>query len=588
MRTNKSTKKGKSSMTKRGKNNPYSKAEAISGGRDDRKFISDKATTDKFNDVSWYSKNEQMLKDAASFSYNRPLGAKIDMSKYIQSTSDEIVTYPASTTSIPGVMNLAVAMGPGLSQSYNSPINLAAQNIFSYVRFNNSGAKNYEPADLMFYMFSMDSGYALYNHLKRAYGILRSYSQENWYYPRLFIEAMGLDFDDLMNNISDFRLFINTLGTRLSSFCVPAVMPIFIRHSWLFSNIWKDSNDPKAQCYMFNPLYFFRYEEKTEGGGSLIPEQWLSWTSNSTIYNNQFNPQLMTFEGVQIYANQLINALSRSEDIGIMSGDILKAYGQDKLFKLSPVPEDYVVEPVYNEEVLNQIHNATVVYQSYADGDVQDPSWVISQNVNSQTIVYNPHLRHEPTNIDGLMVNMPWSDVTPANTMVGTRLTSAYTSDSQDYSYFNALGTEFIAYAMIGFYNYKPNSGMQYEPEWYSFKTILTLHCSHQGATDETATYSAAEVNDFINKATHDEFNRMIQHMTILALCEQFDWHPIIYNYVTELQLTPQGTADVVQRICAAISADVSNYTFIKSVDLMQMHLTAIMSEFNIPQIGSF
>lgn len=572
------------------------------------KFTAGSIPDRNYNDWSWYAKNEQMLRDAASFSYNRPLGSEMNMERVVSLSSlfkpsgtNRVMPTQrlASSTSVPGVMNLVTAIGPGLSTDYTSPINLAAQNIYSYVRYMNSGAKNYDPADLMMYMLSLDSGYAMWNFLKRAYGIARSYSQKNWYYPRLFIEGMGIDFDDLLNNLADFRLFLNTTAARLMSFCVPGIMPLFIRHSWMFSNIWKDSNVDKAQCYQFVPAYFFSYFEESNGGGSLTPVPWAEWESNSSIYTNQFNPVLKKFADIRIYVNSILNSLSRSEDIGVMSGDILKAYGQDKLFKLTAVEENYIVEPTYSEEVLNQIHNATIHYETWRPILDSVDSWAIKQDVNDQTILYNPKLPAFKYNQTASIINMPWNDVTPANTMVGTRLTSHSVmvvdpdNEGKFVNQFSALGTEFIVHGFIGFHNYVPNSSATVETEWYGIKTMLKIGLDTGKFTklDMNRQYSANDMENSMDNVLQLANAQLIEYSTMLAQKEQFDWAPISYLIIESSTYRPDdpdfNNYDMTP-LLGAVAGDMSNWMILDTHDLAEMHLTAIMSEFNIPQIGSF
>lgn len=82
-----------------------------------------------------------------------------------------------------------------------------------------------------------------------------------------------------------------------------------------------------------------------------------------------FDPSAPAITLTEIIANgnRMLNALISSEDIGIMSGDILKAYGSENMMKVSSIGEDFRIEPVYSKEVLTQINSATLL------GPVLDP-----------------------------------------------------------------------------------------------------------------------------------------------------------------------------------------------------------------------
>lgn len=577
------------------------------------KFPQDSNCTSDYNDVSWYAKNDQMLRDAASYSYNQPLGTRFPIEEIVSqadwiSTAGSPITvrnsFTVSANSVPGVMSLITGICPGLSTNYRSPINLAAQNIYSFVRYANSGARNYSPEDLMLYMFALDSAYACWNTLKRLYGIARAYSQSNWYLPKIVVEGMGFNYNDVKAHLADLRLYINTAAARLSSFCVPASMPIFVRHSWMFSNIWADASNPKAQLYQFVPLYFFKYSETTNPkGGELIAQPFSTWVSDSTQYSSHMAPTLQTVDWAIEYLNGLIDALHQSEDIGVMSGDILKAYGQGSLFKVTAVPEDYTVTPVYNEEVLNQIHNATVICDTFHNGGTMAGStsvFNITQDPDTLTLQWNPTFASGASTKEGTLLNMPWTDVTPANTMVGSRLACSYSlvsdpdveTPGSNLAQFRAVGTEFIWNAYIGF-KYFNTTQHESEALWYGFKTIedTTVQLEYLGTVKTSSNYNT---DGWANP--EPALYRVQERYAMYSLLSQFDWHPYIIPNLTEIVNTIEyddtGHSSVTKvRVTGtydAVLGDMANWTVISERNLENMHLTAIMSEFNIPQIGSY
>lgn len=105
-------------------------------GRDDRTMPEE--SVHKYNDVSWYAKNQQMLTDAASFSYNSPLGNPVPYKDLLSEVPNTVVNDGA----VPGVAALQFIPCIGISTNSISPANIAANNIYSYVRYMNSGAKN--------------------------------------------------------------------------------------------------------------------------------------------------------------------------------------------------------------------------------------------------------------------------------------------------------------------------------------------------------------------------------------------------------------------------------------------------------------
>lgn len=502
----------------------------------DSKFSSKSEGMHGYNDVSWYTKNAQMLMDAASYSYNTPLGFAVQWSNLFTDPDNNLDWGRVTGKGVPGLMSLGVVCCPSRSINSTSPANIAAQNIYSYVRYMNSGSKNYDQADLMLYLLAMDQIYAYWNWAKRIYGYISQYSQYNRYMPRAYALADNVNIDDLWANISDLREWLNKTAAQISAFCVPAVMPFFLRHSWMFSNIYKDSDTLKAQQYQFTPTLWYYYDETgSANGGQLY----------AFYPNNAETHPLLTFQDIITNFNKMFNKIAYSEDVGVMSGDILKAYGQDKLFMLSPVTPDYVVTPVYNEEVLNQIHNSTVI----PTPTTIDASFNITQDPDNGYLVYNPVFSNLDYYSSRIMLNMPWDNVTPANTMVGSRLTAAVAPTGNSF-YFSALGSEFIARRKIIYF---VNS--QTLQVWEQTSNMLVIPYN---TTDPTSVASM---------------------LTAASLISNFDWHPLTMMVVKPATGKAQA---------AGILGDINNYTVIQVNDLQKMHLTAVMSEFNIPQIGSY
>lgn len=508
--------------------------------REDR--VSSEETGHKFNDVSWYTKNDQMLKDAASYSYNRPIGYPLP------SPFPGVQQYNAASA-VPGIMSLWISPVPGVSQDANSPANLAANNIYAYVRYMNSGAKNYDQADLMLYLLAMDSMYYMWNWGKRIYGYMTQYSQYNIYLPKGIAEADCIDWDSFYANPAEFRYYLNMIAAKISSFCVPAVMPFFIRHSWMFSNIYKDSDSNKAQMYMFTPTFYYVYDETgSKYGGQLVAKRLKSISSFGTASGR------LTYTQYKAAMDSMVNAVSYSEDIGVMSGDILKAYGQEKLFKLAPVTEDYTVTPVYNEEVLNQIHNSNIL-PAFIDGAINETNnnFTITQDPNTGFLKWLPVTttsvgQSELMTPSNYMINMPWDDVTPANTMVGTRLTCAYTISTDKKSLtVEACGTEVV-----------------------NRQIVLTQR------TDGQFHSVSLDASDWFIDVTN--LTTSLFDLVAFTRFSNFDWHPL-YPIIAK---NDNGTT-YIGRL-----GDINNYTVMTPDDLANLHLTAILSEFNIPQLGSF
>lgn len=509
----------------------------------------------EYNDASWYANNPKLLRDAASFSYNTPLGAPFRLRTLLNpGTAGPLEHVSPRYSSVPGLMSIEIIPTVGVALDAQAPVNVAAQDTYSFVRYKNSGGANYDAPDLMLYLLAMDSIYGCWNAYKRLYGFIATYNQLNRYMPRAYVKAMNVDFDDLIQHLADFRAYLNMTAAKITAFCVPATFTYNVRHSWLYSNIYKDSNTQKAQQYMFVPAGFYQYDETSSPEGGLLTFQPFTGTTTPRKYSS-----LVT------YMDNMLNALQYSEDIGIMSGDILKAYGQGNLFKLSAVDPEYVVEPVYNEEVLNQIHNLVMVRSdSYDDlSIVQDP--------NTNFIKFNPTFTAANgviPNASGILLNMPWDDVTPENSMVGSRLSAIvdYVNPTSGTGpkHFVTVGSEFVSNIYIW---YMANSSATSDAIYTSMDVQKMQYYQYLPMDTGTAVTPAMTY---------------VELLTLIANLSNFDWHPI--TYLAYRNNASPGTTN--ETLCGVL-ADMNNYTIVSEDDVIDMNLTALLSEFNVPNDGS-
>ena len=495
-----------------------------------RRVDPDSSSKSKMNDVSWYAKNSQLLKDAASISYNTALGAALDFENTRSSIGK--VFYASDVNRISGVMAIHYLPTPGLSHDNSSPVNIAARNIYSFVRHANSGHSNYDSPDLMLYLLAMDNMYAVYNMGKRVYGIARHYSQYNRYTPEVILKALGFNPSDVYHNLASLRYGLNIAAAKLNSLSVPTTMSILTRHSWMNSNIYKDADEFKAQIYLYRQRGYYTYSESSSPRGGKL------------TYSSF--PGDLTVASYLDILNSMIAALLESEDINIMSGDILKAYGTGKLWTLGSIGEEYSIEPVYNAEVLNQMHNATAFGSDCNNLDItQDPDtgailFAPTYGSNSAILAYT-----EPP----IIVNQYKSNVEPADTMVATRLMCQLkqkldsTGTFKDAREFATMGTEFCT----------------------SFE-IYTI-----GADNAITSTQYLTIVPFADQPS-------ILQVTTAARMSHFDWHPISYWF--------SGTKDKLTQTLQCFFCDVSNFAVIDINTLNKMHTTAILSEFDVPVNG--
>lgn len=367
------------------------------------------------NDVSWYLKNPQLIKDTANLPFGKALGLPITVDDVYQAEPLENPNQ-AVTTCLPGINVLWYQPTYSISKDNVSALNIASRNIYSYVRHANSGASNYDAPDLMLYLLAMDSIYSQHANLTRAYGLARTFSGVNRYLAKQLVEAIGFQYDDLIANMANYRAQINTLALRMSSLYVPTTMTVFLRHMWMNKNIYTDAPGAKSQMYAFAPTGYYTYNEY-DGPGKL------TWNRFGDVARE---PRPMSWYLER--ANDALNILLESEDIGIMSGDILKCYGESGLFTFGTIDAEFTIVPTYNEEVLMQIHNATVLNCNPATLTNAD----ITQDVESGALLYAPTFgTYNPGSSSSGIIDLYTKDTSPEMVTVATRLrTTASIVDS--------------------------------------------------------------------------------------------------------------------------------------------------------------
>lgn len=519
--------------------------------RTDGTEISNDCARSTDNDISWYSKNKLLLQNACNLSFGNPIGAIVDHGG---------IGSKALNRRIPGIMTLGLVTGPGYSGSRESAANIASKNIYSFIRQANSGGKNYDPNDLMSYLLAVDEAYMLFYDGVRALGMINSYNTQNRYAPKAMLHAAGWDYDDLVANIADFRYFINSFSTRMNAFAVPANWSLYKRHAWLYSNVYLDGTGSKAQMFMFKPTC---YRVRNDATGALETYSLDNKrVTGATPTQKPSQPVRRTFAMYREACNNVFQALINSEDVGIISGDILKAFNGGMLHLLPVIADGYVVVPTYNMEVLEQIHNATILNGVYNVDITMDNA------INGGNVVYAPRALVQFMQPDGAgatpytykevrkiyplsnaqLIDFKTETVTPEQVMVGTRLTAG---------------------AAGAFYEPDTKTIVENEDTNFAAGSVIALDVSSTEVVSNVDIYTLL-----------DNGNTQVRNVAQLTNGEisaysMFDWSPI--RYIGEI------TTDHAKPVDGGLLGDLENYSLVDLSTLHNIHDTAILSEFDVP-----
>lgn len=290
------------------------------------------------NDPQWHTLTSQILKDVASLPFSQMTGLPYN-TVTVDGSQDVYRT--------PGICVLNWSPSFGISTDAQSPINVASRAIYSFVRHMNSGAKNYNSPDLMIYLAALAGPANVIAAAKRAYGLAMYFSPYNRYLGKALVESLGFKYDDIIGNPARFRTVINLAVNKLNVLACPKGMTYFDRQKWLNDYVWMDRPSTRAQFFVYRMVHTYKYVamqgDKTYGRLEYIP---LTETGS-----------LLSIDDIDTILKSQLDTLLSDEDIGIMSGDILKAYGPSGLRYETELSEVYRTEPMFNDAVLEGIHN---------------------------------------------------------------------------------------------------------------------------------------------------------------------------------------------------------------------------------------
>lgn len=503
------------------------------------KFDSETAT----NDPRWYGADPALLRDSASLPFSWAVGTPISLH------NPALDALPSGQEfTIPGICALRVVPSIGWTDSPSDPINTAAFSIYSFVRHQNSGHANYDAPDLMIYLLAMSQVYSYINYLQRAYGLVTTYAQKNRYLPDHVLESMGINASDVRYNLANFRYGINALINKAASLCVPATMPIFSRYASMYQNIYIEGGTLKDQIYHYTPAGFWKYTLNSDSAGML---------EYHPLNNNLGVSDLIT------YGNDMLARLIQSEDMNIMSGDILKAYGDGALIKLSPLGLDYPIIPLPDLAVLQQMKNATVVPDVWGADVVQDSThgW----------LEYKPRFGYVfedrddyyaractyllSTYCEDRVLTVSSNDPTPEEIMETTR------------SMFIANGFDRAGDGLSAYVDLRGGADIIVGAQYY----YVDVKNGVSQLKHVSLHYLSAA--DITNGA---EVSLALKQQSIIS---NFKFHPA-HHFI---MFRPGETDGSFQIAEAHLSYDVNNYTIVSQQVLEKMHEAALLSMLNVP-----
>lgn len=497
------------------------------------KFEKDSKCEEKHpNDVSWYSSNPELLKAAGSLPFASTLGVPLQ----------------GDGQTIPGI--LAITWEPIVGGENGVPINQCFNSMYSYIVHANSRNYKYDPADLGMLVIAGGQVFSIIAAIARAYGIIKYYQERNDYFPDNMLRALGFNAVDFRAHLGDIWFRLNDLIDQTRQIWTPNTFPMFDRWIWLNSFIFTDAVGVQSQSYVYVQNKYYVYDQQVFNTGGALRPVLADVNVAFTPGNAQYDVATW-FKVAQFMIDQLMN----SQDRGMIFGDILNAYGADRIRSMSQIPSDYIVAPVYNEEVLVQIEN-TVPTRLHSDGIAQFGGKIVQlyETIPNGTkimghygkAIMNFHFPAQPA---------------PEQIMVASRMMS--------------YGYVFGAY-------YNNNGTVTYGQYHLNLQAAGSEICHdfymYMGRTSRYGLWSSIDYND--------------EEISILEAwlhASAFDWHPFFYTMLDPLIVDPDsgnftgnGRLQDNFRTCFG---DYDNYLVVEPVDIAKLHRVALYSLWGVPHI---
>lgn len=497
--------------------------------------------TPKRNDWRFYALSDQIAKDFGSIPYNvlSGIGFLNQINSVAENGAASGATQPFRMREM-STMTINYIPTPGRSTEKTSGVNMASLQLYSYVRHANSGSKVYEAPDLMMYILGMKDIYGEYLECRRALGLVRLYDITNHYIPDMLLYAAGINSADLRSNLAQYRGRLNVIAQKINAFAVPSYFTAFARQDYISSNVFADSSSARGQFYLFRKIYYYRWSPKTSTSGTELVATPHSAEGAPVLFSARLN----ILEG-------MIDAMFLDEDANTMSGDILKAFGSDRLYSLMETPDDYVVGINFDEDILGQIENS-IAFRSFTNSVAPaNTEFNVKQDNTNLAILFNP----------------TFSGATTSNAYFHFPTRFYFNSHKDEPNY-----TDTIEWSRLMTLPILDNSGSASQVPKLSFTFGLEMVADY--TCFSYAMTGTILVQTFRNMIAQSGTTVTTDILMVTMNLEQFDWHPIRYMYI----LNNAGNAANVTQW--AVQGDLKKFAVVGENEITPMHESCVNATF--------
>lgn len=556
------------------------------------------------NDFSWHYPNDLMKADAytvtTEVSTGNPLNNPVKNTGTVGGTGNNMNSV-YQEMDVPGVMTLEFAPSIGYTNDEHGPINEAMRSLLTYIRQDKSGTIPYSANDLGILIVALDSAYMFYEMCCRAYGVARNYNMMNRYTPDVLLNAMHIDAGDLKKNLANFRTWLNNYARQLGSYVVPTGIKYFARHSYMARNIFTDADSAKAQYYVFQPRYYYQFQEGTQSSpmGSLV---------YADLYGaSTAPPRYLTVEEIESFGDALLSPIAQSDTYPIIMADILTKFSGSGVVQVAQIDENYIVQPVYDKEALVQIENSRIIDQetfmiAEGSGVTQVEGINNSYLVNNLGFVFAPGILskfafpsgynvYDSFRREKVLFNFHTEKVTEEDVAYASFLNWAenagYIDEDDPLSGFKPgpHGSEIITGGFILLYKFKRDND-----KWSGLKVVQKTFGTDSFYWIDIPIYSDSVTGpnalNYVNQMTA-LWKRSLQELAIIS---NFDWCPQVTPVILKqnYKTTPTSGLKMINVDVELPFLDIDNFVLVDDYQIQQMHRCNLLGLFMCRDMGSY
>lgn len=524
------------------------------------------------NDPSWYKNVPAYLNDVGSLAFDTTAGLPLNqvyMNRTLKGNNGNITPglYGKAATAYTnyGIMVINVAPTLGNSDDHLTAPNIAANQIYVMMRKVATVTNSFDATDVMKLIMAMDSAYMLYEELLRCYRTLAAWNNSaNRYVPVGLLQSLGFNVS-LSKNYRDLQGVLDLMAYRMAGINIPDEFDFVRRHSWLFTNVYTDSESFKAQLYAFKPDGYYVYDETGDGPSKL------KYVSRAKLFGTA---SVTTIDQIQQAIDTILDPIFGSSAMGNISAAILKTFNDGDMIRIAPANEHEIMEFSYSQEVLMEIQNMEICGPINTN-DVTE----ITSNLTT-----GPYLKCTPTVLtagSGLTDQFDY-DSLPLRSLRKTLLSIRNNDPTSDEI---MAATRFkVNFIIPDRYAITGTAGKQVVPigsVGTDFVTTVDLYTFTSSGTVSRGTITNSDML-IPNQAKTYTTNTYYDYIKVGL--SQFDWHPFIHLW-TQAQFSA-STTDVGPQLVGTVG-DVDNYLWLEDERVELLNNCALLSEYAVKSYPS-